>query len=224
MTTTRLSLAAALLASLTACAPTQRPGIDHAAIADEINRLAADDQHYDRLVMNSDPGVSEPGFFERKRRLQIERTARIRDIFADTGFPAPPAFDAGTSSDFWLLVQHSDNDPGFQQRVLDAIGALPPGVVSPSETAYLVDRVRMNTDRPQVYGTQVDYDFDHARAFPKRLEDPTGVDARRASVGLAPLSEYMNEMSELSFRMNRAMYEGKGVTEPWRYEPGYSGW
>lgn len=227
MNTARLFLSiaiASLLSALPACATGSRSDTDAVAIANEINELAADDQRLDQLVINSDPQIKEPGFFDRKRELQIERTARIKQIYNDIGFPAPSEFDAKASSNFWLLVQHSDNDPVFQQQVLDAMDELPESVVSSSEKAYLVDRVRINTDRPQLYGTQVLYDFDQARAYPKPTEDPAGVDERRSAVGLEPLWQYMNGMSKLNHTMNRAMYQDKGVMQPWQYPEGYSGW
>lgn len=220
----RFVIALTLLAHLTGCASVRSSPADRNAIAAEINELAADDQHYDRLVIKGDPQIREPGFFDRKRELQIERTDRIKQIFDDVGFPAPPEYDAKTATNFWLLVQHSDNDPAFQQRVLDAMESLPQGTVKPSEKAYLIDRVRINTNRPQLYGTQVDYDFDRARAFPMPVEDPARVDERRAAVGLEPLWEYMNAMSEMNFGMNKAMYESSGVAEPHRYPEGFSDW
>lgn len=218
-------IAVLLIASLqAACSAPQRTSIDHDALAREITALAADDQRLDMLVVNSDPKVKEPGFFEQKRRLQIERTTRIKEMFDQIGFPTPPKFDKEVTSDFWLLVQHSDNDPAFQQRVLDAMDALPAGVIETTEQAYLVDRVLINTGRLQRYGTQVDFDFDQARAFPKPVEDPAGIDERRASAGLESLSKYMNGMSEMNYMMNQGLYETEGITQPWVYPAGYSDW
>ncbi|MEM9372958.1 MAG: DUF6624 domain-containing protein [Planctomycetota bacterium] len=218
-----MPLALATLA-IAGCVTHQRSAIDHASIASEIRQLADDDQHYDQLVINADPQIQTPGFYDRKRQLQIERTARITQIFADIGFPAPPEFDTETASDFWLLVQHSDNDPLFQQQVLDAMHALSEGTVRPSEKAYLIDRVRINTNREQIYGTQVDYDFDQARAYPKPLADPASVDQRRRDVSLEPLSQYMNTMSEMNHTMNRAMYLQRGIETPWVYPPDFRDW
>lgn len=216
-----ISLLAVLLQ---ACSTQSLSSEDHDALAAEIRAMAQDDQRLDQLVVRSDPETRETGFFKKKEQLQRERTARAREIFELVGFPTAPAFDASASSDFWLLVQHSDNDPAFQQRVLEAIDKLPDGTVSLSERAYLVDRVRINTHRPQRFGTQTAYDFEQARAFPKALEDPKRVDDRRASQGLEPLWEYMNALSELNYSMNKKLYESKGITRPWRYPDGYSDW
>jgi hypothetical protein len=56
------------------------------------------------------------------------------------------------------------------------------------------------------------------------VEDPAGIDARRAAAGLEPLWQYMNGMSELNHTMNRAMYEDKGIMHPHRYPEGFTAW
>ena len=43
---------------------------------------------------------------------------------------------------------------------------------------------------PQVYGTQLQYDS-RGCASPKPSEEPAQLDARRASVGLEPVAEYV---------------------------------
>ena len=62
------------------------------------------------------------------------------------------------------------------------------------DLAYLADRVRVNTDRPQIFGTQfteVDGKF-----IPKEIEDPEHVDERRHAMGLGTLEEAIREMEE----------------------------
>jgi hypothetical protein len=60
------------------------------------------------------------------------------------------------SNGFWLLVQHQDRHPSFQDSVLQAMELeVKKGNASKSHYAYLFDRVRLNTDRKQVYGTQM---------------------------------------------------------------------
>jgi hypothetical protein len=68
-----------------------------------------------------------------------------------------------------------------------AVGA---GDASSHDLAYLTDRVRAADGLPQVYGTQLQYDS-RGCASPKPSEDPTQLDARRASVGLEPVAQYV---------------------------------
>ena len=56
------------------------------------------------------------------------------------------------------------------------------------------------------------------QAYPKDLEDSLNVNERRKSIGLEPLEEYLNEMTEMHFEMNKEYYSEKGITEPKLYK------
>ena len=85
----------------------------------------------------------------------------------------------------WLIAQHAIGLPAFQRACLEAVKASD----APAwQAAYLEDRIRVLEGRPQLYGTQFDWDAD-GRMSPQPIEDPTGVDERRAAVGLPSLAE-----------------------------------
>lgn len=84
--------------------------------------------------------------------------------------------------------------------------------------ALLVDRVKINTGQKQIYGTQVDYNFKSAQAYPKKLADSINVNTRRKSVGLDPIEVYLNRMSKKHFDMNINGYIKNGITEPTLYK------
>lgn len=202
-----------------------RVAIPATELRDELLALEADDQRYERMVIDRTPEVDEPGFFDRKARLQVERAARCREIFDAVGFPGFDMVGEKASHAFWLLVQHADHDPAFQEAVATAMAeAVRQGNADGEQLAYLTDRVRVNTGRPQLYGTQVDHDFETARVFPKRLEVPAKVDDRRRAVGMEPLWEYVNSHCELYFMMNEKLFAERGITEPYRYEPSFTDW
>lgn len=186
--------------------------------------MAADDQAWEWLAIDRDPASRAPGFFEQKEELQDQRAHRCREIFDEYGLLSPERVGAKTASDFWVLIQHADANVELQADVLAAIESSPAGGYNPSERAYLVDRVRVNSGRAQLYGTQMDFDTKTGRALPKLLESPADVDVRRAEAGLEPLSEYVNGMCETHFRSNRALYEGLGVTEPYVYAVEFRDW
>ena len=219
------ALAAPLaLAAVLACSSTERtdPSVQDgpvpAAVLDEVAAMATEDQRWERLVIERAPETSEVGFFARKIAMQDRHAARCKEIFERHGRLSQSRVGEDRASDFWVMVQHAARAPAFQGRVLAALDA----GVDPAERAYLVDRVRVNTGRGQLYGTQVG--FDTGRPEPKPIEDPKGVDARRAAGGLAPLLEYMNGARELHFQMNRQIYLEEGVESPELYPEGWSDW
>jgi hypothetical protein len=66
--------------------------------------------------------------------------------------------------------------------------------------AYLTDRVNINSGKAQIYGTQVEYK--NRTAIPKKLKDPTTVNERRKEVGLDPLENYLDIMTQMHSQMN----------------------
>lgn len=143
---------------------------------------------------------------------------RLKEVFAKTGFPGEDVVGKEGSKHFWLMVQHLDKWPAFQQQVLNSMEKeVAKQNASAKDFAYLTDRVRLNTGQKQVYGTQVTYNIDSCQAIPKALENPESVNQRRKSVGLEPLEKYLNGMGESHFLMNKETYEKKGIYKPKLY-------
>lgn len=117
-------------------------------------------------------------------------TARMKAIVAEFGWPGVTLVGDDGANAAWLLVQHADLEVPFQQHCLGLLAAaVAAGEARPDNLAYLTDRVRVNTGQPQVYGTQLTLVDDEL--VPAPIEEAPQVDARRASVGLGPLAEYV---------------------------------
>ena len=61
------------------------------------------------------------------------------------------------------------------------------GELAQRHVAMLVDRMLMRKDLPQRYGSQLTTNKD-GKLVVYPMEDPAGVDARRAAVGMKPVS------------------------------------
>ncbi|MCB0373318.1 MAG: hypothetical protein KDD31_09940 [Muricauda sp.] len=145
----------------------------------------------------------------------------IEEIFDKHGFVGYDLAGEEGSDNFWLLVQHSDHDPEFQKKVLDAMKIeVDKRNASPKYYAFLVDRVNLNMGKEQVYGTQFDYN-EMGQAFPKNMSDTTGLDLRRLRMGLIPMIDRMNEMTVSHFIMNQEHLLQKGIKKPILYAKNY---
>jgi len=194
-------------------------------VAAELIGLAEEDQKYEQIVLQGKVPADREGFFATKARLMVERGERCEAIFDEIGFPDYEMVGKDASEAFWLLVQHTDSDPEFQERVVEAMRpAVDRGAADGLNLAFLTDRVLVNTGRGQKYGTQVDYEHAIGRAFPKLLDAPELVDERRDEVGLEPLAEYMNSMCEIYFMMNRKQLGERGVEAAYQYPDGFDSW
>lgn len=145
---------------------------------------------------------------------------RALAILEEYGFPGFNLVGEEGSKNYWLTVQHADHDPEFQQRVLDSMKIqVTKQNANASNYAYLTDRVRVNSDRPQLYGTQMDYNFEICQAYPKNgLEDEAFVNQRRKEMGMEPLEVYLNQVSEMHFEMNKEYFLSQGIEGPALYE------
>jgi hypothetical protein len=115
----------------------------------------------------------------------------MRFVLAQYGWPGRHLVGDEGSHGAWLLLQHADRDTALQRTALQLLeNAVRAGDASSRDLAYLTDRVRAAEGRPQVYGTQLQYDS-RGCASPKPSEEPSQLDARRASVGLEPVAQYV---------------------------------
>jgi len=121
----------------------------------------------------------------------------LRDIFTKYGFPNYDLVGEKGSSNFWLLVQHQDRHPSFQDSVLVKMKIeVDSNKASASNYAYLVDRVKVNKGEPQVYGTQMQMNSDTTSFEPKDVIEPSRLNERRKSVGLDSIESYIQMMNE----------------------------
>ena len=65
------------------------------------------------------------------------------------------------------------------------------GEVPKSRLAFLLDRIQLCRNEPQVYGTQLRPNQETGRLELYPLLDPVNVDSRRAEMGLEPLEMYL---------------------------------
>jgi hypothetical protein len=128
--------------------------------------------------------------------IDAANLAWIKPVIAERGWfrisRDGPQADAAARN----IVQHADDDPVFQQRVLALLETeLAANETEASGYAYLYDRVAVNTGKPQRYATQ-------GRCAgpgdwrPDTLEDPANVEKRRAEVGIDwPMPDYIAKMN-----------------------------
>lgn len=134
-------------------------------------------------------GVLLDGYSEEMEAVHLENAAALETILEDHGWPGVSLVGEEGAEAAWLVAQHAISRPGFQRHCLRWMRRTVAAEDAPLwQEAYLTDRIRMNEQRPQVYGTQLDWDSD-GELSPWKIEAPTEVDKRRAEIGLLPLAE-----------------------------------
>lgn len=129
--------------------------------------------------------------------LDRVHTERMRQVLSTNGWPGKSLVGAEGSSAAWLLVQHATHDLCFMKSGLALMAeAVRTGEASPQEFAYLMDRIRLQDGKSQVYGTQFIIGPDKIlRVQP--IEDPAHVDNLREQIGLPPMAEYERQLRKL---------------------------
>jgi hypothetical protein len=121
----------------------------------------------------------------------------LRQIFKQYGFPGYNLIGKESSHNFWLLMQHADNFPSFQDSVLSKMKVeLEKANASQSDYAYLVDRVKVNEGQLQIYGTQMMLNSDSTSFLPKPVLSPEKLNERRAEMGLPSIERYIKIMND----------------------------
>ncbi|MFD1079553.1 DUF6624 domain-containing protein, partial [Longispora fulva] len=195
--------------------------IYNAELAAELSKMAEIDQ----IAANKPKGeyakLSEEEFEAFQDSVYRTHEKRLRKIIEQYGFPGYDRVGKEGSADFWRMVQHSDHDPAFQKLVLDKM--LPEVKNNNAEAekyGYLVDRVNLNTGKPQLYGTQLAYRSNTGQPYPRNLSDSSNVNKRRMELGMEPLEDYLNKISKFHYQMNRQRYMQQGITGPTLYPQG----
>ena len=89
----------------------------------------------------------------------------------------------------FLLIQHADRDPDFQEAMLPLLEkAYAAGEVPGDALGMLTDRVLKARGRPQRFGTQMT-GLD-GKMVMDSVEDPANLDQRRAKLGMMPMARY----------------------------------
>jgi hypothetical protein len=188
-------------------------------LVDELARLAEIDQVAASPPQGKSKELSREQWNSYKDSVFTSHQKRLTEIFQRYGYPGYDLVGKEGSKNFWLMVQHSDHNPEFQEGVLEKMKIeLDKGNANPRYYGLLTDRVNLNKGGPQIYGTQVAYNLEICQAYPKNLADSANVNARRKSIGLPPIEEYLNQMTKMHFEMNRENYLRNGITEPKLYK------
>jgi len=192
-------------------------------LREELLALEAEDIRVRAQLLQE--GVLGDGYHPRMREVHERNAARLKEIIAEHGWPGRSLAGRDGSHAAWRITQHAIGDPAFQRACVAPIEkAIAEGEAPLAQLAFLVDRVRFFEGRPQLYGTQFDWD-ENGEMSPWTIEDAEHVDERRAQAGMNTIAERTREIREQVARdgesppSNRA--EEKRKFEAWCRELGW---
>ncbi|MCI4650406.1 DUF6624 domain-containing protein [Phaeodactylibacter sp.] len=125
-------------------------------------------------------------------KVDAENREALKAIIEAHGFPTAELVGEEGMHAVFILIQHADRDPEWQKAQLPYIeAAVKNGGLDGQDYAYLYDRIQVNAEKPQRYGTQ----FSKVDPATKTIElaaveDPDNLNQRRMEVGMMPIEAY----------------------------------
>jgi hypothetical protein len=163
------------------------------ALRAELLRLELDDQK-GREDMAASVARNDTAVLFRFMRADSARTLRLKQIVASHGWPTPSLVGKDGVEAAWVILQHSP-DYAWQEQMLPVLEhSAAAGEIRRTDVAFLTDRVLVHRGKPQRYGNS--FSIKNGRLVADPIEDIGSLDARRAALGLPPMSEYARQLAE----------------------------
>ncbi len=137
--------------------------------------------------------LSAPETQEWDSDLDQANTEHLKQIIDEIGWPSVSRVGEQASRQAWTLVQHADHDIEFQKYCLQLMRSETQGEVAKWNIAFLEDRICVNENRSQIYGTQF-YKHTDGSYLPHPIKHPEKLDQLREQVGLESFTGYSREM------------------------------
>ncbi len=161
--------------------------MDLKSIAEKIISLKnADLELRDRLIGNGELGN---GYHGEMQALHHKNAEILDEIIDHIGYPTTEKVGKEASEAAWLVIQHAIARPDFMRKCLKLLeDSTPETHAERINIAYLSDRITVFEGRPQLYGTQFDWN-ENGKLSPNIYDDLNKVNERRKSLGLNSLED-----------------------------------
>ena len=161
--------------------------MNHKDIPEIIIKLQnADFELREKLILEGKLGE---GYNREMQDFHNQNAEVLNEIIDIIGFPTVEKVGNQSAYAAWLVIQHSIGKPEFMKKCAKLLEIEVKKKKADSRNlAYLTDRIATFENKPQLYGTQFDWD-DNGELSPNDFDDINKVDQRRRSIGLNTLEE-----------------------------------
>ncbi|MBK6365214.1 MAG: hypothetical protein IPF52_17760 [Saprospiraceae bacterium] len=171
-------------------------------------------------------GQLSDGYNKDMKELHNNNTAILNDIIDTIGFPTTDKVGSEASEAAWLVIQHSIGQPLLMKKCVKLLEtAVSEGKADAKSLAYLTDRIAVLEGKPQLYGTQYDWD-NNGNMSPNLFDDIKKVNERRKSIGLNSVEEQTDIMRKQVICDNvlpsKDFEKRKQEIEQWKKHPGWT--
>lgn len=134
-------------------------------------------------------GKLSDGYHPTMEEVHNSNAAALNKIIDNIGFPTINIVGREASEAAWLIIQHAIGQPEFMRKCRDLLAkAVSEQKADLKSLAYLTDRIAVFEGKPQLYGTQFDWD-ENGKLSPNTYDDYSLVEQRRFGAGFNSLKE-----------------------------------
>jgi len=118
----------------------------------------------------------------------------VKKIIAEVGFPTIRLTSQKAYKAAVLVVLHSDDLEFINKSIMDMQNADPVSIQK-RDIAYMIDKVKVIQNLPQLYGTQYKIDKNGTLTYIE-IEEPEELENRRAEYGMESFDEYKKSVEK----------------------------
>lgn len=197
--------------------------MSHNHFAERIIELKNEDLELrDQLIKRGELGE---GYHKEMEQLHNRNAKKLNDIMDIIGYPGIDKVGKEASEAAWLIIQHAIGQPELMRKCVRLLkDAVDEQNADPKNLAYLSDRIAVFEGKPQLYGTQFDWN-ENGEMVPNFVDNIIKVNERRKSIGLNTLEEQTAIIREQVKRENQSPPEDfskrKNEVEAWKKKVGW---
>jgi len=137
---------------------------------------------------------SAEDYLNRVEKLTTANGLWLHEVLEKYGWPGIKEVEMEGADAAWYIAQNAIALPKTMRYSLKLLKSAVSEQNAPAwHEAFLEDAILFFERKPQIYGTQFDWDKD-GNMVPWKIENPDQVDARRAHVGLNTIAERKREI------------------------------
>lgn len=166
------------------------------------------------------------GYHPTMEAVHLKNAGRLEEMLDEGGWLGKTSVGEDAAEAAWTIAQHAISRPDLQRNFLPRLKEQVERGENPAwQAAYLEDRILFFEGKPQIYGTQFDWN-ERDQMSPGDIFEAEKIDERRRAVGLeTPYSEVIKAHSEAARQSNEKppdnQDERQRKFEKWARETGW---
>jgi hypothetical protein len=187
-----------------------------------IQMMQADLALRDELIQS---GKHNGGYNAQMEQLHHDNAKKLNEIIDQIAYPIIEKVGIEANEAAWVIIQHAISQPHFMKKCLTLLNeAVNENKANPKHLAYLSDRIAVFEGRPQLFGTQFDWD-EKGELHPNHFDKLTKVNERRKAIGLNTLEEQLEIIRQQASKENQTppidFEKRKKTYDEWRKKVGW---